>query len=98
VNKTMLALATVATISLTTAAFAEAAPSKKDVHPAPTQASVIHKQKVSHRVGGKNVVVAYHHSVYRLAARATHYSHYTGKNHRTMHVVAKKTIRPKTSS
>jgi hypothetical protein len=94
----MLALATVATISLTTAAFAEAAPSKKDVHPAPTQASVIHKQKVSHRVGGKNVVVAYHHSVYRPAARATHYSHYTGQNHRTMHVVAKKTIRPKTSS
>jgi hypothetical protein len=94
----MLTLATVATIGLTTAAFAETTPSMKDVHPAQSQASGTHKEKVSHRDGGKKAVVAYHHSVYRSAARATHYSHYTGKKHRAMHMVAKKTIRAKTSS
>jgi len=43
----MLALATVATIGLTSAAFAETTPSMKDVHAAQSQASVTHKQNVS---------------------------------------------------
>ena len=94
----MLALVTVATIGLTSAAFAETTPSMKDVQPVQSQASVTHKQKVSHRIGGKKVVVAYHHAHYRTAARATHHSHYTGKKHHAMHVVAKKTLRAKTSS
>ena len=94
----MLALVTVATIGLTSAAFAETTPSMKDVQPAQSQASVTHKQKVSHRIGGKKVVVAYDHPHYRTAARATHHSHYTGKKHQAVHVAAKKALRAKTSS
>jgi hypothetical protein len=98
VNKTILALATVATIGLTTAAFANTVPSTKNVQPAQSQASVTHKNKVSHRIGAKRVVVAYHHPVHRRAARVTHYSHYTGKDHAAKHAAAKKTMRTKTSS
>lgn len=98
VSKTALALAAVATIGLTTAAFAEMTPSTKDMQPAHSQASVIHKKTVSHRVGGKKVDVAYNHRAHHPAARATHYSHYTGKKHLAKHVAAKRTMRAKTSS
>lgn len=97
-NKTMLALAAVATIGLTTAAFAETTPSMKNVQPAHSQASVIHKKNVSHRVGAKKVGVAYNHPVHRPATRATHYSHRIGKKHVAKHVAAKRTMRAKTSA
>jgi Ni/Co efflux regulator RcnB len=98
VNKIVLALATVATIGLTTAAFAGTTPSMKDVRPAHAQASVTHKKTVSHRVGAKKVAVAYKHPVYRHGAHVARYSHYTGKKHCAKHVTAKRTVRTKTSA
>jgi hypothetical protein len=96
VNKIMLALATVATIGLTTAAFAETTPSMKDVQPAHAQASVMHKKTASHRVGARHV--AYKHPVYRPGAHVARYSHYAGKKHCAKHVTAKRTVRTKTSA
>ena len=90
-NKTMLALAMVATIGLTTAAFADTTPSMKHVQPARSQASVTHKKHASHRVGAKRIVVAHNHKTYR-------HCHYTSKKHVAKHVAAKKTPGAKASS
>jgi len=98
VHKTMIALATVATIGLTTAAFANTTSSMKDIRSAQPQASVTYKKHVSHRVGAKKVVVAHNRPLHRPAVHATHYSHHAGKKHVAKHVAAKKTMREKASS
>jgi hypothetical protein len=92
VNKTMLALAMVATMGLTTAAFAETTPAMKHVQPAQSQAYVAHKKHVSHRVGAKRTVVAHHHKAH------CHCSHYTSKKHIAKHVAVKKTTKTKATS
>jgi hypothetical protein len=90
VNKTMLALVMVATIGLTTAAFADTASSTKHVQPAQPHASVITKKQVSHRIGAKKTAVAHNHN-YRQG-------HYTSKKHVAKHVAGKKTAGTKASS
>ena len=87
----MLALAMVATIGLTTAAFADTTPSTKHVQHAQSHATVTYKKHVSHRVGAKRIVVAQDHKTYR-------HCHYTSKKHVAKHVAAKKTSGAKTSS
>jgi hypothetical protein len=91
VRKTMTALATVAMIGLTTAAFAGTTPAMKGVQPAQSHASVTHKKYVSHRLGAKKIVVAHNHKIYR-------HCHYTSKKYGAKHVAGKKTTATKASS
>ena len=77
-SKTMLVVATVAMLGLSSAAFADnAAPVMKEgVQPTHPQVSVTHKKRLSHRVGARNASVAYRHNPHhqigtriKLAAR-----------------------------
>jgi ABC-type phosphate transport system substrate-binding protein len=105
-NKVVLALATVATLGLSTAAFAENSPAstptpastQKRVQPAQSQAPVTHKMRASHRSSAKKVVVVRHRTLHRGVLHARHYGYDNGKKVVVKHVPANKTVRTKASS
>ena len=94
-NKILLVLATVATLGLSTAAFAENPTSliKERAQPVQSHASVIHKMGVNHRVGAKKYVMAHRHHRY-----TKHYTYDGGKRSLAKHVTANKAVKTKTSS
>jgi hypothetical protein len=97
-SKTMLVLATVAMLGLSSAAFAEnAAPAMKEgVQPTHTQASVTHKKRLSHRVGARKSAVAYRHNPHDQVGHTSHQAN--GKNSLVKHATANKKMRTKASS
>jgi hypothetical protein len=111
-NKLVLALATVATFGLSTAAFAQnptasspIAPTQERVQPAQSQAPGAHKMRTSHRTGAKKVVVVRHRTLHRkvsgtLHRKVSHARHYRYDNRKVVgkHMPANKTLRTKTSS
>ena len=104
-NKLVLALATVATFGLTTAAFAQnpaaSTPTtsrQERVQPAQSQALVAHKMRASHRAGAKKVVVVRHRGVHRGVLHARHYGHHNGKKVVVKHMPGHGTVRTKASS
>jgi hypothetical protein len=96
-SKTMLVLATVAMLGLSSAAFAEnAAPAMKEgVQPTHTQASVTHKKRLSHRVGARKSAVAYRHNPHHQVRRSHQAS---GKKSLPKHATANKKMGTKASS
>jgi hypothetical protein len=103
-NKLVLALATVATFGLSTAAFAQnptasssIAPRQEGVQPAQSQAPGAHKMRTSHRTGAKKVVVVRHRTLHRKVSHARHYR-YDNRKVVGKHMPANKTLRTKTSS
>jgi hypothetical protein len=96
-TKTMLVLATVAMLGLSSAAFAEnAAPAmKQGVQPAHSQASVTHKKRLSHRVAARKSAVAYRHNPHQVR-HASHQAN--GKKSLVKHATANKKMRTKASS
>lgn len=105
-NKLVLALTTVATLGISTAAFAENAPASTStpastqgrVQPAQSQAPVPHKMRASHRAGAKKVVVVGHRTLHRRVLHARHYGYDNGKKVVVKHLPANKTVRTKASS
>jgi CubicO group peptidase (beta-lactamase class C family) len=104
-NKLVLVLTTVATLGLSTAAFAENAPASTPT-PASTQQRVqlpqsqrpvIHKMRASHRAGAKKVLVVRHRTLHR-GVYARQYGYDSGKKVVVKHVPANKTARTKASS
>ena len=97
-NKTMLVLATVATLGLSSAAFAEsAAPAmKQGAQPTHSQASVTHKKRLSHRVAARKSAVAYRHNPHHQVRHTSHQAN--GKNSLVKHATANKKMRTKASS
>jgi hypothetical protein len=100
-NKRTLALAAVATLGLSTAAFAQnpaastpTASTQERVQPAQSQAPVAHKMRASHRAGAKKVVIVRHHTLHRGVSHARH----SGKKVIVKHMPAKKTVTTKVSS
>jgi hypothetical protein len=92
-NKILLALATVAAVGLSTAAFAEnPTPSIKD-QPAQSHTAVSHKKVVTHRVGAKKHTMAHVHHRNPL-----HYTYDSGKKSLPKHAAAKTKVKTKTSS
>jgi hypothetical protein len=101
-NKLVLALATVATFGLSTAAFAQnptaSSPiAQERVQPAQSQAPGAHKMRTSHRTGAKKVVVVRHRTLHRKVSHARHYR-YDNRKVVGKHMPANKTLRTKTSS
>jgi hypothetical protein len=100
-NKLVLVLATVATFSLGTAAFAASPPTastQERIQPAQSKATGAHKMKASHRASGKKVMVSHHRTGHLKASHARHYRHDNGKKVAVKHVPANKTMRTKASS
>jgi hypothetical protein len=97
-SKTMLVLATVAMLGLSSAAFAEnTAPAmKQGVQPAHSQASVTHKKRLSHRVGAKKSTVAYRHNPHHHVRHASHQAN--GNKSLPKHATVHKKMRTKASS
>jgi hypothetical protein len=97
-SKTMLVLATVAMLGLSSAAFAEsAAPAmKQGAQPTHSQASVTHKKRISHRVAAGKSAVAYRHNPHHQVRHASHQA--KGKNSLVRHATANKKMRTKASS
>jgi hypothetical protein len=97
-SRTMLVLATVAMLGLSSAAFAEnAAPAMKDgVQPAHLQVSVTHKKRLSHRVGARKAGVAYRHNPDHHVRHAWHQAN--GKKRLAKHAAVHKKMRTKASS
>ena len=100
-NKRMLALAAVATLGLSTAAFAQnpaastpTASTQERLQPAQSPAPVAHKMRASHRAGAKKVVVVRHHTLHRGVSHARS----GGKKVIVKHMPAKKTVTTKVSS
>ena len=98
-SKTMLVLATVAMLGLSSAAFADnAAPVMKEgVQPTHTQASVTHKKRLSHRVGARKSAVAYRHNPHHQV-RHSHQANSNGKKSLPKHATANKKMGTKASS
>jgi hypothetical protein len=94
-NKIVLALATVATLGLSTAAFAENPTSsiKERAQPVQSHAAVIHKMGVNHRVGAKKYVMAHRHHRHTM-----HYTYDSGKMSLAKHAAAKTKVKTKASS
>jgi hypothetical protein len=94
VNKIVLALATVATLGLSTAAFAQSSAVS-------TQKHVQHVQmlRASHRTGVKKVAVATRHGkMHHVMLHPQHFSHAKTKKVTGKHVAAHKTAKTKASS
>jgi hypothetical protein len=100
VNKIVLALATVATLGLSTAAFAEnPSPSMQGRVQLPqSQATLAHKTRVSHRIEAKKVVLAHHRNLHRELSHPRQYGYDSVKKNLVKHAAAKKTVRTKASS
>ncbi len=103
-NKLVLALAAVATFSLSTTAFAQnpaastpIASTQERVQPAQSQAPVAHKMRASHRTGAKKVVVVRHRTLHHRVSHARHYGYDNGKVV-VKHMPAKRTLKTKASS
>ena len=93
-----VALATVATFGLSTAAFAQnpaaskpTASTQERVQPAQSQAPVAHKMRPSRRAGAKKVVVVCHRTLHRRVSHARHYGCDNGKKVVVKHMPAKRT-------
>ena len=100
-NKIVLALATVATLGLSTAAFAQssAVSTQKHVQHVQTRTPAAHKMRVSHRTGVKKVTVAARHgNMHRVMSHPQHFSHAKTKKVTGKHVAAHKTAKTKASS
>jgi 2-polyprenyl-3-methyl-5-hydroxy-6-metoxy-1,4-benzoquinol methylase len=99
-SKTMLVLATIAMLGLSSAAFAEnAVPAMKEgAQLTHTQASVIHKRRLSHRVGARKFDVAYHHNPHYQVRQASHQANSNGKKSLPKHASANRKMRTKASS
>ena len=89
-NKIALALAMVATLGLSTAAFAEN-PAQR-VQPAQSHAAS-HKMGMSHRVGAMKYVMAH-----RPHRNPLHHTYNSGAKNLAKHVTANKAVKTKTSS
>ena len=96
-NKIMLALATVATLGLSTAAFAQNPTTSTREHTqiSKPQAPVAHKIRVSHQTGGKKLVATHHRGLHRL--HSPHYALHKGQKV-VQHMAVHKTVRTKASS
>jgi hypothetical protein len=97
-SKTMLVLATVAMLGLSSTAFAEnAAPAMKEkVQTTHAQTSVTHKARLSHRVGARKSAVAYRHNPHHQVRHASHQAN--GKKSLPKQATADKKMRTKASS
>ena len=100
-NKLLLALATVAAVGLSTAAFAENPAASTSTASTQNQAvqsrsADAHKMRASHRSGAKKVV--HRATLHRRAAHTRHYGHDQGKRIVVKHMPAKKTVTTKTAS
>jgi hypothetical protein len=101
VNKIVLALATVATLGLSTAAFAlsPTATTQKHVQHVQTRAPGVHKMRASHQTGLKKVAMAARHgNLHRATRHPQHFSHAKGKKVAGKHLAAHKTAKTKASS
>jgi hypothetical protein len=98
-SKTMLVLATVAMLGLSSAAFAEsAAPAmKQGAQPTHSQASVTHKKRLSHRVAARKSAVAYRHNPHHQVWQASHQANSNGKKSLPKHASANRKMRTKAS-
>ncbi len=99
-NKIVLALATVATLGLSTAAFAQSptASTQKHVQHVQSRAPSAHKMHASHRTGVKKVVVAARHGdLQRVTWHQQHFSHAKDKKVAGK-LAAHKTAKTKASS
>jgi len=103
-NKLVLALATVATFGLSTAAFAQnpaastpTTSTQERVQPAQSQA-VAHKMRASHRAGAKKVVVVRHRTLHRGVSHARYYGYHNGKKVVVKHMPSHRAVRTKASS
>ncbi|MGP8101587.1 MAG: hypothetical protein ACLQHL_12670 [Candidatus Cybelea sp.] len=100
-NKIVLALATVATLGLSTAAFAQSPKASTQIHVQHVQslAPGAHKMHASHPTGAKKVVVAARHgNLRRVTWHPQHFSHAKGKKVAGKHLAAHKTANTKVSS
>ena len=100
-NKIVLALATVATLGLSTAAFAQSPKASTQIRVQHVQprAPGAHKMHASHRTGVKKVVVAARHgNLHRVTWHPQHFSHANGKKVAGKHLAAHKTAKTKASS
>ena len=100
-NKLLLALATVAAVGLSTAAFAENPAASTSTASAQNQAlqsqsADARKMRASHRSGAKKVVR--HATLHRRVAHTRHYGPNQGKRIAVRHMPAKKTVTTKTAS
>jgi hypothetical protein len=93
-NKLVLSLTTVATLGLSSLAFAQnpTALTQERVQPPQLQVPVAHNLRAHNRTDGKKVVVAHHRSLHRGTLHQRHYSHYKGKRI-VNHMVDHKTLR-----
>lgn len=99
-NKLVLALATVATLGLSTAAFAEdpSASTRERVQPATqSQSHVTHNVKASHRVGVKKVV-RHDRGLHRGFSHSRHYGYHKGKKVVIKHAPANRAVKMRTTS
>jgi hypothetical protein len=104
-NKLVLAFATIATLGLCTAVFAQnptastsTASTRDRIQPPQSKAPVAHKMRASHPVGAKKVAVAHHRGLHRKVLYARHYGHDNANKLVVKHMPANKTPRTKASS
>jgi hypothetical protein len=104
-NKLVLALATVATLGLSTVAFAQnpaastpTAPKQEHVQPAQSQAPGAHKIRKSHRTGIKKAVVVRHRALHHKVSHARPHSYDARKKVVGKHMPANKALKTKVSS
>jgi hypothetical protein len=103
-NKLMLALATVATLGLSTAAFAQnpatstPAARAQGIQSTQLKAPVAHKMRASHRTNVKKVVVVHRRVLHRGAWYARHHGYDNGKKVVVKHITTTRTPRTKAAS
>jgi Ni/Co efflux regulator RcnB len=98
-KKLVLALATVATLGLSTAAFAEDPTSTQQrVQPAHSQTPVSHNVKASHRIGVRKVVVRHDRGLHHGFLHSRHYGYDKGKKVVIKHTPTNRTLKTKAAS
>ncbi len=98
-KKLVLALATVATFGLSTAAFAEdPAPTLQRAQPTQSQTHVSHNMKASHRIGVRKVVVRHDRGLHRGFLHSRHYGYNKGKKVVIKHTPTHRTLKTKAAS
>jgi hypothetical protein len=99
-NKLAFALAAIATLSLSTAVFAQAstAASPQRVQSAQSQKHATHHVKKRHHVGVNKVVVRHDRGLHRGFLHSRHYGYAKNKKVVIKHTPATKTVKTKAAS
>jgi hypothetical protein len=99
-NKLAFALAAIATLSLSTAVFAQAstAASPQRVQSAQSQKHATHHVKKRHHVGVNKVVVRHDRGLHRGFLHSRHYGYQKNKKFVIKHTPATKTVKTKAAS